>query len=230
MGNRIDEIIKLIDCCHVAADIGTDHAYVPEILINEGICRKVIATDLNEGPFKIAKSYIESKSLSDIIDVRLGDGLHPIDLKEVDTIIIAGMGGYLIREIIDFRKNEFNNRHTLVLQPMNASDKLRHYLFDNGFELVDEGLAKEDFHFYEIIKAKKRKDIENIDGEIFFEVGKALFIKKHPLLRSFIENKIRINDDIIRNLQSSHAEMDTMKMLRHKKNLLQELIHEYEII
>lgn len=230
MGNRIDAIIKLIDQCNVAADIGTDHAYVPELLINKGICNRVIATDLNDGPYKIAKRYIKSKSLSDRIDIRLGDGLQPIDLKEVDTIIIAGMGGLLIREIIDQKKNEFDPHHTLVLQPMHASDKLRHYLLDNGFELIDEELAKEEFHFYEVIKAKRCNKAQAIDNEIYLEVGKALFMKKHSLLRSFIENKIRINDDIIRNLELSKVEMDKMKMLKLKNNQLKELMYKYEII
>ncbi|MBV1759141.1 MAG: class I SAM-dependent methyltransferase [Dethiosulfatibacter sp.] len=230
MGNRIDAIIKLIDQCNVAADIGTDHAYVPELLINKGICNRVIATDLNDGPYKIAKRYIKSKSLSDRIDIRLGDGLQPIDLKEVDTIIIAGMGGLLIREIIDQKKNEFDPHHTLVLQPMHASDKLRHYLLDNGFELIDEELAKEEFHFYEVIKAKRCNKAQAIDNEIYLEVGKALFMKKHSLLRSFIENKIRINDDIIRNLELSKVEMDKMKMLKLKNNQLKELMNKNEII
>ncbi|MDP3387675.1 MAG: class I SAM-dependent methyltransferase [Eubacteriales bacterium] len=230
MGNRIDAIIRLIDQCHVAVDIGTDHAYVPEILINQGICHRVIATDLNEGPYGIAKRYIESRSLSDRIDIRLGDGLQPIHLTEVDTIIIAGMGGLLIREIIDLKKNELDNRHTLVLQPMHAADKLRYYLLDNGFEILDEELAKEDFHYYEIIKAKKCRSCENVGNEIFLEVGKALFKKKHTLLRSFIENKIRINDDIIKNLMLSRVEMDKMEMLNHKNILLKELMKEYEII
>ena len=230
MGNRIDAIIRLVDHCNVVADIGTDHAYVPELLINKGICQRVIATDLNEGPFNIAKRYVESRALSDKIDIRLGDGLQPIDLKEVDTVIIAGMGGLLIREIIDLRKNQLDKRHTLVLQPMHAADKLRHYLLDNGFELLDEELAKEDFHYYEIIKAKRCRVSENVDNEIFLEVGKALFIKKHALLRSFIENKIRINEDILKNLLLSDAGIEKMEMLNHKNNLLKELMVEYEII
>lgn len=230
MGNRIDAILGLVDYCNVVADIGTDHAYVPELLINKGICQRVIATDLNEGPLNIAKRYIESRSLSDKIDIRLGDGLQPIDLNEVDTIIIAGMGGLLIREIIDLKKSELDNRHILVLQPMHAADKLRHYLLNNGFELLDEELAKEDFHFYEIIKAKKCKSIAINDNEIFYEVGKALFQKKHTLLKSFIENKIRINDDIINSLQSSIVGTDKIEMLNHKNILLKELINEYDII
>lgn len=229
MGSRIDGIIKLVNPCQVAADIGTDHAYVPEILINEGICERVIATDLNEGPYRIAERYIASKSLTDRIDIRLGNGLEPVDLREVDTIIIAGMGGLLIRDIIDFKKSEIGSHHTLVLQPMNAADKLRHYLYENGFSLIDEELAKEDFHFYEIIKAKKTNDFNRIENEIFFEIGKVLFQKKHPLLKAFIENKIRINNDIIQHLKSADVETDKLEVLGQKNFLMRELVDKYEI-
>ena len=229
MGNRIDGIIKLVDPCHLAVDIGTDHAYVPEILINEGICERVIATDLNEGPYRIAERYVASKSLADRIDIRLGNGLEPIGLTEVDTIIIAGMGGLLIRDIIDLKKNEIGSRHTLVLQPMNAADKLRYYLHENGFSLIDEELAKEDFHFYEIIKAKKTNDFDSIGNEVFYEVGEALFHKKHPLLKAFIENKIRINNDIIQHLKSADVEIDKLELLEQKNFLMKELVDKYEI-
>lgn len=229
MGSRIDGIIKLVNPCNVAADIGTDHAYVPEILINEGICKRVIATDLNEGPYRIAERYIASKSLKDRIDIRLGNGLEPVDLREVDTIIIAGMGGLLIRDIIDLKINEIDFHHTLVLQPMNAADKLRYYLHANGFSLIDEELAKEDFHYYEIIKAKKCNDFDSFEHEIFYEVGKQLFHKKHPLLIAFIENKIRINNDIIQHLKLAAVETDKLELLEQKNFLMKELVDEYEI-
>jgi tRNA (adenine22-N1)-methyltransferase len=229
MGNRMDAIIKMVDKCEVAADIGTDHAYVPEILIKKNLCKKIIATDLNVGPYEIAKKYIYFKGLDEYVDVRLGNGLNPVDIAQVDTIIIAGMGGLLIKSIIESKENEFDNNHTLILQPMNASDKLRKHLYDNQYDIIDEEIAKEDFHYYEVIKAKKT-DVNKIhENDIFFEVGEKLFVKKHFLLKQFVENKIRINNDIIAELEENNAAKIRRELLRNKNLKMMELMKFYGI-
>ena len=74
-----------------AADIGTDHGYIPAYLVSEGICPQVILTDINEAPLKRAERYFEESGLKG--DFRLGPGLEVIKDSEISTVIIAGMGG-----------------------------------------------------------------------------------------------------------------------------------------
>ncbi len=96
------------------------------------------------------------------IEIRLGgDGLEPIRPFEVDTVIIAGMGGLLIRDILDKDKTKRDSITYFILQPNIASRELREYLYENNFEIIDESLVKEDGKFYEIIYAKKRKILCN---------------------------------------------------------------------
>ncbi|MBN2285622.1 MAG: SAM-dependent methyltransferase [Tissierellales bacterium] len=228
MKNRLNAIVDMILPCEVVADIGTDHAYVPEMLLMKNKCRRVIATELNEGPYRIAKRYIRLKGLEDDIDLRLGDGLTPLNHSVSDTIIVAGMGGLLIQRILEDGKEYITKSHTFILQPMNAADKLRRYLFENGYEIVDEELAREDHHYYELMMARKTDNKMTCDHEIDFEVGRKLFIKKHPLLRDFVDHKVRINDTIISMLKDTKHESHKAELLRMKNQKMKELLKEYE--
>ena len=102
-----------------AADIGTDHAYVPLELIKKGICSRVIASDVRQGPVDIARDNIRKNNSSECIEVRMGSGLSVLTPGETEDIIIAGMGGELIRDII---KSDYETavKSRLILQPMNS--------------------------------------------------------------------------------------------------------------
>ena len=95
---RLLAVARLVPKCSVVADIGTDHAYVPIYLVENGIADFVIASDVVEGPAMRAIENIKRHNLSDKIDVRIGNGLEKV--KQADVIIIAGMGGKLICDII----------------------------------------------------------------------------------------------------------------------------------
>ena len=229
MSERLKTIIKLFDKCNTAADIGTDHAYIPEMLIKSDLCMKVIATDLNERPYRIAKNYVESIGLEDSIEVRLGNGLQPVELVEVDTIVIAGMGGILITKILEEKIKDFDEIKTLILQPMNAADKVRKYLHEKGFCIIDEEIAKEDHHFYELIKVRKSSKACTYEKELFYETGKTLFEKKHPLLKQFVENKMRINSEIIENMDKANISNKKKENLKERNEEYREVLNRYGI-
>lgn len=229
MSERLKTIIKLFDKCSCAADIGTDHAYIPEMLIKNKLCKKVIATDLNEGPYRIAKRYVESLGFEDCIDVRHGNGLEPVDLKEVDTVVIAGMGGILITNILEEKIDGFDEIKTLILQPMNAADKVRKYLHEKGFCIIDEEIAREDNHFYELIKARKSSRPCKYENELFYEIGKTLIEKKHPLLKKFVENKMRINSEIIDNMDKANISNKKKENLKTRNDEYREMLISYGI-
>ena len=118
-----------------AADIGTDHAYLPVWLCRHGFCPSAIAADINPAPLASGRLTIANAGLSDRIETRLSDGLREIDGSEADDIIIAGMGGELIAKILgDWTFSQDKTKH-YILQPMTKSEALIAWLAENGFHI-----------------------------------------------------------------------------------------------
>lgn len=135
------------------ADIGTDHAYIPIRLVQDGVCSHAIAADIRQGPLDIAGANIKKYGLADKIETRLGAGLSTIAPNEVEEIIIAGMGGEMIISILaQDEKTAKNSR--LILQPMNAQYELRHFLLEHGYKICTEDIAVEGFKVYNLIAAE----------------------------------------------------------------------------
>lgn len=151
---RLNTITEYIHTKTVA-DIGTDHAYIPIHIVQNNISEHVIATDLRKGPLLIAENNIRKNGLSDKIELRLGSGLSPVKCNEVETFIIAGMGGELITNILKEDKFKAENAECLILQPMNSQDMLRKWLAENNFFIIKEDLAVEEYKVYNIFIVKK---------------------------------------------------------------------------
>lgn len=138
----------------VVADIGTDHAYLPIYLVQEGKCPKAVACDLRQGPLDVAKENISRAGLSSVITTVLADGLSGISADDADDIVIAGMGGHLIAEILDAAKWVKNPQKRLILQPMTDACVVRRYLCENGFKTVSERAVGVGRHLYSVISAE----------------------------------------------------------------------------
>lgn len=168
-----------------AADIGTDHCYLPIYLLENGISRRVTATDINEGPLEKAQRSLRGRGLEDRLLLRRADGLEGIQAFSPDDILICGMGGELIRDIIaasDYARSE-NVR--LILQPMTKSPLLRLWLCENGFFIDDEALADDD-KIYEIICAHY-DGVKRCYTPAELELGKRNIEKKDAVFVSFLE-------------------------------------------
>lgn len=224
--NRLECIVSMVNKCKTVADIGTDHGYVAEMLLKEGICQKVIATDLNKGPLNRAINYLTKVNLQDKCDFRLGSGLTVIEEGEAETIIIAGMGGDLISEIIDTSKNIAKSAKQLILQPMTAANSLRMYLLNNGFIINDEMIVKEN-HFYFVMDAMDAKEeITYIQDSIYYEISKILLEKKDPVMLEYIKKVLNTNGKIIRSLEKTNNNEYNTKIeeLKEKNAKIRKLI------
>lgn len=135
------------------ADIGTDHALLPCALVKEGVCPSAIASDVRVGPTEAANRSVSSSELEEKIEVRLGDGLSTIAPHEVDDIVIAGMGGETISAILQAAEWTKDVRYRLILQPMTHAEKLRRYLYENGFVIEEERIADDGRRCYTVICA-----------------------------------------------------------------------------
>jgi tRNA (adenine22-N1)-methyltransferase len=197
-------------------------------LISNNISKYIIATDISQGSLNKAINYVKELQFEKRIETRLGNGLEIFKPFEIDTVIIAGMGGLLIQEILEQNIEMTNSITNFILQPMIAGKELREYLINNKFKIVKETLAKEDNKFYEIIYAKK--GIDSIDKDIYFEIGKSLIINNHPLLKEFVEYKIQSTLNILKDLEGISSEKGRTRYeeLTNKVNGYREVLTEIE--
>lgn len=228
---RLQKIADYVPKNTIVGDIGTDHGYIPVYLVNKGIAKKAIATDISQNSLDKIINYINSIDHIDNIEnieIRLGDGLEPVKPFEIDTVIIAGMGGLLIRDILDKDKIKRDSITHFILQPNIASRELREYLYENNFEIIDEALVKEDGRFYEIIYAKKGKSY--ITKDIYYEIGENLLHNGDPLLKEFINDKIKRIQNIIIELKDKNTDKakERFEELNEKLLELKEVLREIE--
>lgn len=152
------------------ADIGTDHAYLPAYLIENNICPSAIAADIGKGPLENAKKVVStSPLLSEKIQLRLSDGLEKISPDEADDIVIAGMGGILISEILTNAPWVKDEKKRLILQPMSHAEDVRKYLCENGFEIIKEKASTDGKHNYILIVAEFRNKANDKDEAFYYK-------------------------------------------------------------
>ncbi|MGE5629143.1 MAG: tRNA (adenine(22)-N(1))-methyltransferase [Solirubrobacterales bacterium] len=224
LSNRLMKVASLVEYCNCVADIGTDHAYLPIYLVKNNICCHAIASDINKGPVKKAMLNVSSYNLQNKIECRLGSGLNTLKPKEADIAIIAGMGGNLIRDIIEERIDIFKELKFAILQPVQNPEVLREYLYNKGYEIIEEELCIDENIFYEIIKIRYGARKYILD-EIFYEVSKDLYDKKHPLIKEFIINKLNNYNKIISKINDdSTAAAIRKNQVAEKIGKLEELI------
>ena len=146
---------KVIDGDSIA-DIGTDHGYVPMLLLKQGRSPRAVMSDISEGSLSKARETFALCGLEDRVDdsdFRTGDGLRTIGRSEVDEIIIAGLGGHTIRGILADDEEKSKSFKRLILQPRKHSGTLRYYLYTHGWDIESESLAEEGKFACEIITA-----------------------------------------------------------------------------
>ena len=196
---RLLKIASLVPRNSSLADVGTDHAYVPVYCVLNGICKKAIAMDINEGPLANAEETVKSYSVSSHVELRLSDGLCKLKADEADTVVIAGMGGLLIKSILE--KTSLKDGTTLILQPMLAQKELRQYLYSHDIAITDEYLAREDGKIYNIFVAVVGKKTEYDDADIL--IGRNVSENSPEHFEFYKEKEINVRKKILNGLKSA---------------------------
>lgn len=136
------------------ADIGTDHGYLPIALCQSGKIPSALACDINPLPLRSAEDNIAKFSLGNVIKTRLSEGLKAVSSDEVDDVVIAGMGGELIRDILTAAPWVKDANKHLVLQPMTRHDDLVKWLVENGFAIIQQAAVLDDGKYYTVISVR----------------------------------------------------------------------------
>lgn len=149
---NISERLKCVACLvnkgARVADIGTDHAYLPIYLVQNGISNKVYACDVRKEPLRRAKLHIDEYGLSDKITTQLCDGLKGINKGDVDTVTICGMGGKLMKNILKAGIDKLGDNTQLVLSAQSELRDFRKYLLETGIDIKSEHMLLEDGKYY----------------------------------------------------------------------------------
>lgn len=191
VSKRIDFIVDNLDKVECLADIGTDHGYVPLLALEREKANKVIACDINKDPLDKAKlNAILEGIVGNEIDFRLGSGLKPLEMKEANSVVIAGMGGNLIRDILEADMEKVNSLESLILVPAQNPEVLREYLYKNDFEIIKEDLCFDEGIYYELFKVRKAEGQATELDSIYYEISPMLLRSKHPLMKEYIDYKI----------------------------------------
>ncbi len=188
LDTRLQTVADFVPTGSIVADIGTDHAYLPIELIKSKKSPFVIAADINKGPLLAAKHSINNAMLNNKIETRLGSGLSVLTEYEVDIAIFCGMGGNLIRNLLMDSPNIVNSLKGLILQPQQGYSALRSYLYEIGWHIEDESLAKSDGRIYQIIYAVPGNSA--LPNELELEIGPILNKKRPPLFYEMIDEFI----------------------------------------
>lgn len=172
LDSRLSAVASLVRKGSIVADIGTDHAYLLCHLIQKGICPHGIAADIGKGPLKNAENTVIACNLSNKVELILSDGLKSLPENCADDIVIAGMGGILISEILSNAKWILNNKIRIIAQPMTHAEILREFFITNGFEISEEKTATDGKRFYctmaasYVGKTKKKSNSYYYIGEL----------------------------------------------------------------
>lgn len=224
LSKRLKMVASLVSEGSRVADIGTDHAYIPIFLVQEGKAPFAIAMDVKQGPLQRAEEHIKNAGLEDTVSVRLSDGLKNLRADEADSAVLAGMGGALMIRILQDNWETTVSLKECILQPQSEVAAVRAFLLEKGFSFLEEEMVYEDGKYYPMMKVRPpAKDFVSVSesaavsgkreagvrlcwNETEIRFGKCLLNKRHPVLKQFLEREQGLYTRILSSLEQSSGE------------------------
>ena len=224
LSKRLQAVADLVTPGHRVADVGCDHAYTSIYLVENKISPYVIAMDINQGPIDRAKENIKKYGYEKEIATRKSDGLEKLKVGEVDTVLIAGMGGGLTVQILTQHRERMAGLKELVLSPQSEIYLVRKLMQEIGFTITNENMIKEEGKYYVMMKAEASTSV--IDNQPYqllnkehAHFGRLLLESKHPILREFLEKELERCSKILESLQK-----ETSESINIRKNEIRESV------
>ena len=186
------------------ADIGTDHGYLGIYLLQSGAARHVIACDLRKDPLENARRNAKLFGVDGEMEFRLSDGLEKILPDEVDTVVMAGMGGDLIQKILSqcpWRKREGLQ---FILQPQSAGNVLRRWLCEDGFEIQREEPVQDGHFLYTVMDIRQGEPAPLTPGTEY--ASPALLASKSPLVGTYLARVENALQETVRGLTNAEKQ------------------------
>lgn len=220
LSDRLQTIADEIKKGETMADIGTDHGFLPLYLLEKGVSPKVIMADISRGSLKKAeencRAFTETTPFSGSFEFRLGDGIDVLEDGEVDVVVMAGIGGKLICDMLqwDLRKSRSMKRY--ILQPRNHPGMVRRWLHENGFTITRESLVREGRFICVILTAesgpKPEAGILEEISDACFDYPEGLVVWAGPLTEEYLELRMNLEKEVMENIRknSRFPELDQL--------------------
>lgn len=193
---RLRCALTLLGSAETLADIGCDHGRFGVQAVKEGVCRRVIASDISAPSLNKARSLAEKCGLENRFEFRCCGGFDCYAEAEADAAVLLGMGGELIADILENCKGVAQKLSRIVMQPMRGEAELREYLYKNGYHILDEAVCFDAGRYYQLIAAKF--DPENAEPlpeffpESWYQFGALALKKRDALLLPMMERYLGI--------------------------------------
>ncbi|MGM0108453.1 tRNA (adenine(22)-N(1))-methyltransferase [Enterococcus sp. AZ172] len=225
LSKRLETVGRFVPEAARLADIGSDHAYLPVALMLKGKIDFAIAGEVVKGPFESAKRQVMKNGLSERIEVRLANGLEAIEKDDqISAITIAGMGGSLIRDILESgRQNQrLSGEERLILQPNIGEKTLRTWLKENNYQIIAEEIIEENKKIYEIIVAeKKEQPIDYSEKELMF--GPFLLEEKNAAFSAKWQRELKQCEVILEQLKNA-SEQNRYETIQQEVEWIKEVL------
>lgn len=198
-------------------DIGTDHAYLPIAMVQNGIVQTAAAADVRTGPLETARRHIKACGLENCIETRLSDGLDQFLPEELHAVVMAGMGGFLICDLC--RRASAEGRlaacQSLILQPQSDIREVRRMLYEIGYSITREAMCFDRGKYY-IAFLAVRDENPGLPDEAAY--SSALFQERSSCFLNFlhaeIDKNLRILETITRSQHNTDPDSGTEEKIR----------------
>ncbi|UZN41386.1 class I SAM-dependent methyltransferase [Lactobacillus sp. IBH004] len=227
MNLRLRTLAQMVDQGARVADIGTDHAYLPIQLVKDGKVDYAIASDVAAGPLENAEKDIIAAGLKNKIETRLGSGLETISAKDrIDTVVIAGMGGKLMTNILNEAWSRNFHFATLILEPNVGEPGVREWLSAHKYQIINEKIITEAGHIYELIKAQELENtISLTDRQTFF--GPEILKEKNQVFYQKWRDQLAYHQRLLTNLNKAQEKDGAhIKQIEYEIKMIEEEIND----
>ena len=227
LSQRLSSVASMVTAGNCLADVGTDHGYVPIYLYERNIIPRAIAMDVNKGPLERAALHIAESGMKEAIETRLSDGLTALKPGEADSVVIAGMGGPLIIRILSAHPEVTESLKELILQPQSEISEVRIWLYEQGYEIIEEHMVFEDGKYYPMFKAVKNPEAKKLTN-LEYKYGKISVLGEPEVLRAYLVREIANKQNILQKLNEETTEKSKGRAVEIKALLaeLEEMLSE----
>ncbi|MBQ0001436.1 MAG: SAM-dependent methyltransferase [Clostridiales bacterium] len=221
---RLTALADMVTEGNRLVDVGCDHGFLPIFLVLNKKIPSALAMDVRKGPLSRAEEHIAEYGFSEKIKTRLSDGLAALKHGEGDTLVIAGMGGFLMERILTDGAELLPDFKELILQPQSDLAHFRRFIHSIGWEIAGERMIFEEGKYYPMIRVVPG---DTLQVEPYNEVeeyfGRFLLMEKDPVLLKFINREMILCEDILKKLSAASADVaeqrkpeieEKMRMLR----------------